>query len=174
MRLRDAIESDANALASFTDRPVNVMREVIHERSVRVALSGVDDDGRGDAEGEDGRGDAEGEDERGDAEGEDERGDAEGEDEGGEVVGFVAFDVRSGIVHVTDFGGDGEAIKRLFRTPREFAENEGMKVETVVADGDVGRMELIETLGFRSTGNGPRFDGRSTTRFRLDPDDQED
>ena len=165
MRLRDAIESDANALASFTDRPVNVMREVIHERSVRVALSGVDDDGRGDAEGEDGRGDAEGE---------DERGDAEGEDEGGEVVGFVAFDVRSGIVHVTDFGGDGEAIKRLFRTPREFAENEGMKVETVVADGDVGRMELIETLGFRSTGNGPRFDGRSTTRFRLDPDDQED
>ncbi len=146
MRLRDAIESDADALASFTDRPVNVMRDVIHERSVRVAVSGVVDDGRDDVE---------------------------REDEGGELVGFVAFDVRSGIVHVTDFGGDEEAVKRLFRTPREFAANEGMNVETVVADDDVERMELIETLGFRSTGNGPRFDGRPTTTFRLDPGDSD-
>ena len=45
MRIRDALESDAEALAASTDRPEGVVRNMIHDRSVRVAAEGKEDDG---------------------------------------------------------------------------------------------------------------------------------
>ncbi len=36
MELRDAIESDAGRLASLTDAPRDVMRNLVHDRTVRV------------------------------------------------------------------------------------------------------------------------------------------
>lgn len=40
MELRDAVESDAERLASLTDAPQDVMRNLIHDRTVRVAEDG--------------------------------------------------------------------------------------------------------------------------------------
>lgn len=40
MELRDAVESDAGRLASLTDAPRDVMRNLVHDRTVRV----VEDD----------------------------------------------------------------------------------------------------------------------------------
>jgi hypothetical protein len=37
MELRDAVEADAGRLASLTDAPRDVMRNLIHDRTVRVA-----------------------------------------------------------------------------------------------------------------------------------------
>lgn len=37
MKLRDAVEADAGRLAGLTDHPRDVMRNLIHDRSVRVA-----------------------------------------------------------------------------------------------------------------------------------------
>jgi len=37
MELRDAVESDAGRLASLTDTPRDVMRNLVHDRTVRVA-----------------------------------------------------------------------------------------------------------------------------------------
>lgn len=37
MELRDAVESDAGQLASLTDTPRDVMRNLVHDRTVRVA-----------------------------------------------------------------------------------------------------------------------------------------
>lgn len=45
MELRDAVESDAGRLASLTDTPRDVMRNLVHDRTVRVAED--DDDIRG-------------------------------------------------------------------------------------------------------------------------------
>lgn len=42
MEMRDAIEADAGRLASLTDAPRDVMRNLIHDRTVRVV---EDDDG---------------------------------------------------------------------------------------------------------------------------------
>ncbi|GAB7009804.1 hypothetical protein [Halorubrum trueperi] len=42
MRIRDALESDADALAAVIDRPRGVVVDMIHDRSVRVAVSDVD------------------------------------------------------------------------------------------------------------------------------------
>jgi len=127
MRIRDALESDAEALATVTDRPREVVRDMVHDRSVRVAV----------------------------------------EDDGKEVLGFVAFDVRDDTVHVTDFDGSGSTIERLLEAPRRFARRERMGVEIVVPnDEEIG--ETIETSGFTAAGRGPRFEGRRTTRYRID------
>lgn len=37
MELRDAVEADAERLASLTDTPEDVMRNLVHDRTVRVA-----------------------------------------------------------------------------------------------------------------------------------------
>ncbi|WP_435073814.1 hypothetical protein [Halorubrum sp. HHNYT27] len=193
MRIRDALESDADALATATDRPREVMRNMIHDRSVRVAVEesgGEGGEGSGDGEGGEGSGDGEGEDDDGDesdgengnddgdesdGEGEDDDGDesdGEGEDDDGEetVRGFVAFDVRADTVHVTDFDGSGPTIERLFEEPRRFARREEMGVEVVVPN-DEETSEIIEASGFTAAGSGPRFEGRRTTRYRIEFDE---
>lgn len=37
MKMRDAVEADAGRLASLTDSPRDVMRNLVHDRTVRVA-----------------------------------------------------------------------------------------------------------------------------------------
>ena len=37
MDVRDAVETDAERLAALTDAPVDVMRNLVHDRTVRVA-----------------------------------------------------------------------------------------------------------------------------------------
>lgn len=37
MNLRDAVEADAERLASLTDTPRDVMRNLVHDRTVRIA-----------------------------------------------------------------------------------------------------------------------------------------
>ncbi|WP_144798463.1 hypothetical protein [Halorubrum depositum] len=143
MRIRDALESDAEALATVTGRPEDVARNMIHDRSVRVAVEGGDDSD--DAE----------------------RDDAERDDGEAAVLGFVAFDVRGDTVHVTDFDGSGSTIERLFEEPRRFARREEMGVEVVVPN-DEAISEVIEASGFDAAGRGPRFEGRRTTRYRIE------
>lgn len=48
MRVRDAVEADGEALGNLADAPAEVMRNVVHDRTVRVAESG--DEGDEDAE----------------------------------------------------------------------------------------------------------------------------
>ncbi|MWV63480.1 hypothetical protein GRS48_01375 [Halorubrum sp. JWXQ-INN 858] len=181
MRIRDALESDAEALASLTGRPVDVLRDTVHDRSVRVSVSdpgsgiGTGPEGQaaepegGDLDGDrDGDGDRGG-DGNGDRDG-DRGGDGDRNADGDDVVnGFVAFDVRDGTVHVTDFAGDEPVVRRLFEEPRRFAVREGMDVEVLVTDNDA-EDTAVEAAGFEPVGPGPRFEGRSTTRFRLEPD----
>lgn len=38
MQLRDAVESDAGRMAALTGAPTDVMRNLVHDRSVRVAV----------------------------------------------------------------------------------------------------------------------------------------
>ncbi len=40
MNVRDAIEDDAERLAALTDSPTDVMRNLVHDRTVRVADAG--------------------------------------------------------------------------------------------------------------------------------------
>lgn len=40
MNVRDAVESDAERLAALTDAPTDVMRNLVHDRTVRVADDG--------------------------------------------------------------------------------------------------------------------------------------
>ena len=151
MRVRDAVEADAAALASMTGRPSGVVRDMIHDRSVRVGTTGEkaaerDDGADTPAERDDGA---------------DTPVDA--------VAGFVAFDVRDGVVHVTNVDGDPDALGRLFEEPVRFATREGMTVEAVLpTDGTA--VEAAGSLGFEAVGSGPRIDGASTTRYRFDPD----
>lgn len=48
MEVRDAVEADADRLAELTDAPVDVMGNLIHDRTVRVAET---DDPKADGEG---------------------------------------------------------------------------------------------------------------------------
>ncbi|QAU13266.1 hypothetical protein EKH57_11315 [Halorubrum sp. BOL3-1] len=157
MRVRDAVETDAAALASMTERPRSVVRDMIHDRSVRVAVT----DESAQTGGEDG-------DDGGAA------GDVDGDDgtPADSVAGFVAFDVRNGTVHVTNFDGGPEGIRRLFEEPMGFAVREGMPVEAVVpTDGTA--TATVEAIGFEAVGSGPRIDAASTTRYRFDPAETE-
>ncbi|TKX76133.1 hypothetical protein EXE46_01030 [Halorubrum sp. GN11_10-6_MGM] len=144
MRVRDAVEADAAALGSMTGRPRGVVRDMIHDRSVRVAVA---DDAAATGEADDGS---------------DTPADA--------VAGFVAFDARDGVVHVTNVEGDVDAMWRLFEEPVGFATREAMSVEAVLpADGTAG--DAAESVGFEAVGSGPRIDGAPTTRYRFDPEE---
>ena len=174
MRVRDAVEADAAALASMTGRPSGVVRDMIHDRSVRVAATDdgypADDGGAADDSGatdDGGTADSNGETETvtgRDGDGPDTPADA--------VAGFVAFDVRDGVVHVTNVEGDPDALGRLFEEPVRFATREGMTVEAVLAT-DGTAVEAAGSLGFEAVGSGPRIDGAPTTRYRFDPDASE-
>ena len=197
MRIRDALESDAAALADLTGRPRDVAVNLVHDRSVRVAVRGpktegsnggswgkqapTSEDGQSGSE-SDGYGDVDDGDhsdvddgdhsdvddgDHSDVDDDDHSDVDDGDHSDDVVVGFLAFDAGSEVVHVTDFGGAEEAVQRLFEEPCRFAERERMDVDVVVPDDDEDRIRMVESAGFEPDGNGPRFDGRDTTRFRL-------
>lgn len=143
MEVRDAVENDAEQLAAIGDAPADVMRELVHDRTVRVAVetraSGPNDD-------------------------------ASATDDGDEaVVGFVSYDAREQTVHVTQLGGTVEACERLLAAPTRFAASEGMVVEFLAETDDDPAREAAAAVGFREVGPGPTFAGQSTVRYRYEP-----
>ena len=155
MHVRDAVETDAEALADIADAPVDVMRNLVHDRTVRVAEDETDG-GRETGEG----GEADTADER--------ETDAAGEE--APVCGFVSFDARDRTVHVTQIGGTADACDRLLEEPIRFASSEDMAVEMLVEQGDEKIRSAVERAGFTERGSGPAFEGAATTRYRLDGD----
>lgn len=151
MKIREAVEGDAPALATLTDAPPTVLRNVIHDRSVRLL---VEDDDEGTWATDEQDADA-----------------ATSEGPLGEVHGFVSFDVRDGVVHVTQFGGDRAACERLLAEPMRFARSEGFPVEALVGGDDDALREALEATGFQHVGQGPAFGGGQTDRYRFEHDD---
>ena len=148
MNVRDAVERDADALAALTGFPADVMRETIHDRTVRVA-DRSDDDSDSDSDGTDTP--------------------AGNDEDDSELLGFVSFDVRDDIVHVTQFGGPDDVCERLLEEPVRFAENEELRVEVVVTANDEEMRAAVEAVGFEKKGSGPMFEGERTVRYRLTP-----
>lgn len=140
MHVRDAVEADAEALAAIADAPSDAMRGLVHDRTVRVA---VDEEAATDPN---------------------EDVDADPDD----LLGFVSFDVRGDTVHVTQFGGTREAAEQLLAEPLRFAANESMAVELLVVEDESELRTAAESAGFESTGPGPRFEGKATTRYRVE------
>jgi hypothetical protein len=140
MYVRDAVEADADDLAALADAPHDVMRNLVHDRTVRVATRetapGPHEDAAGRAD---------------------------------DVLGFVSFDARTQTVHVTQLAGTREACERLLAEPVRFAANEGMTVELLVSRDDEAARHAAATVGFDPVGSGPRFDGADTVRYRLSP-----
>lgn len=144
MHVRDAREADADALATMADAPADVVRNLVHDRTVRVAEA-VPDDGTVDA-------------------GRDRYSGSEPDD----LLGFVSFDAREGTVYVTQLDGSATACRRLLEEPIRFAERESMAVEALIQPGDGIVTDALSAAGFREEGTGPQFDGSQTIRFRLD------
>ena len=145
MHVRDALEADADALAQLAGAPTDVMRNLVHDRTVRVAEDGaqtatVDADV-------------------------DRYAGSNPED----LLGFVSFDARDSTVHVTQLGGSPNACERLLEEPIRFASRESMAVEVLVRADDEPVLEALESRGFDRHGAGPRFDASRTVRFRLKP-----
>jgi hypothetical protein len=128
MQVRDALEADAGRLASLTDAPRDVMRNLVHDRTVRVAEAD------------------------------------------GDIRGFVSFDARERTVHVTQLRGDPETYDRLLEEPVSFARREGMAVELLVPAGEGDLPGAAADAGFEDVGDGPRFAGEPTEKYRLEPE----
>ncbi|WP_311170267.1 hypothetical protein [Halobellus ordinarius] len=140
--VRDAVEADAETLGAIVDLPADALRNVVHDRTVRLAVERPSDPGP--------------------------NADTAGEDTE-TVHGFVAFDVRNGTVHVTQLAGDATVAERLLAEPIRFALNEGFDVEFVVPESDVDAETAAEAAGFEAVGPGPAFEGAPTTRYRFRP-----
>lgn len=141
MEVRDAVEDDAEALAGLADAPRDVMRNLVHDRTVRVAESPGTDPGPN----------------------------ADADEIDRELLGFVSFDAEQRTVYVTQLSGTDEALERLLAEPVRFATSEGMTVEVLVEETDESVRRAVENAGFRSKGNGPRFGDTPTMRYRLSP-----
>lgn len=154
MDVRDAVEADAGQLAELADQPADVMRNLVHDRTVRVASEPAAAAERGSA-----------------ADDAESAGAEVGElgADGEAVRGFVSFDARRDAVHVTQLEGSPEACERLLREPTRFAEREGMAVELLAAQSDDQLRDAAEAAGFEEDGPGPRFGGTPTMRYRLVP-----
>lgn len=139
MYVRDAVEADAGSISSFSGQPADAVRNTIHDRSVRVAVTDEVADRDSEA------------------------------DDPSDPIGYVAFDARPDTVYVTGFGGDQEAINQLLQEPISFATAEGMPVEALVEVDDGQSRSAIEDVGFAEDGPGPRFEGKPTVRYRYQP-----
>ena len=158
MQVREAVEADAGRLADIADAPSDVMRNLVHDRTVRVAEA---EPGDADPNADVGPGR-----EARDGDDPDPAGpDGSGE---GELLGFVSFDARERTVHVTQVEGTREAVETLLAEPIRFARGESMDVEVLVPDDEHEVRAAAEAVGFEQAGSGPRFDGRPTTRYRLE------
>jgi len=141
MNVRDAVEDDAAAMSAIADAPRDVMRNLVHDRSVRVAEpETVDTDPNEDAD-----------------------------DPDRQLLGFVSFDARQDAVHVTQLDGTDDACEVLLGEPVRFAQREAMAVELLVPDAEGDVEAAARELGFTEAGPGPRFEGSPTTRYRLEP-----
>ncbi|MFB6123212.1 MAG: hypothetical protein ABEJ78_07110 [Haloferacaceae archaeon] len=141
MEVRDAVESDAEDLASIADIPADVLRNLIHDRMVRVAVREDTDAGPN----------------------------ADTESTEVDHLGFVSYDVKDTTVHVTQLAGSRDATERLLAEPVRFAASEGMAVEFLVPEADDRIKDAAEAAGFERRGTGPRFDGETTVRYGYDP-----
>jgi hypothetical protein len=141
--VRDAVEDDADTLGAIVDLPGDVLRNVIHDRTVRVAVDRPRESGPND--------------------------DTSAGDDAESVLGFVAFDVRDGTVHVTQLAGDAAVAERLLAEPIRFAVREGFDVAFVVPESDADAVTAAEAAGFTAVGPGPSFDDQATTRYRFEP-----
>jgi hypothetical protein len=141
MHVREAVESDAEAMAAIADGPVDVMRNLVHDRTVRVAEAedGPTNDPNVDVEGL----------------------------ETPELLGFVSFDAATDVVYVTQLDGTPDACERLLAEPLRFARNESMDVELLVIDPGEPAAVAAERVGFEQAGPGPRFDRQQTVRYRY-------
>lgn len=142
MDVRDAVEADAEALAALADAPVDVMRNLVHDRTVRV----VADDGL-------------------DEHRDDQPADSTPTDPTA-MSGFVSYDARENTVYVTQIGGSPDICGELLAEPIQFARREEMDVEVLVPSSDDDLRSAVESAGFVSQGSGPRFDGQKTIRYR--------
>ena len=148
--VRDAVEADAETLGAIVDLPTDALRNVVHDRTVRLAVEPPSDPGPN-------------------ADVESDEGDAGGAPDES-VLGFVAFDVREGTVHVTQLAGDADVAERLLAEPVRFAVTEGFDVSFVVPDSDTDAKTAARAAGFEAIGSGPLFDGEATTRYRFRPE----
>lgn len=147
MNIRDALEADADALASIADSPTDVMRNLVHDRTVRVAEDGTHDP-NADVQ----------------------AGDTQYDESNPEdLLGFVSFDAKGDTVHVTQIGGTDDACVELLAEPVRFAEGESMTVELLISPDADGVKAAADQLGFRNCGSGPRFENARTEKFRLEP-----
>lgn len=187
MHVRDAVEDDAEALATRVDLPTDAIRQLIHDRTVRVAERERPADAADPAErspGDDDSDDPSTDDSSTDAPADDDStdsaADADSNDpgtdanspgpsgDGATVRGFLAFDADEGAVHVTQVAGGREAVDRLLDEPLRFAANEGMPVEAFVPDSESTVVDAVEAAGFESVGDRPQFDGEPIRRYRLE------
>ncbi|WP_224448267.1 hypothetical protein [Haloprofundus salilacus] len=154
MEIRDAVEADAEALAGIADAPTDVLRNLVHDRTVHVATEARTETGPNE-----------------DVDGASNASDADRPDRTPEepIVGFVSYDARDRTVHVTQFGGTADAVERLLEEPLRFARVERMETELLVGAGDDELREAAERVGFQKQGSGPMFDGQRTVRYRLRP-----
>lgn len=180
MEIRDAVEADADRLAELTDLPPDVLRNVIHDRTVRVAVEANRDAADGDGDDPDrgadardaGAGHVAEEDGRAGADVRDREDRETPVENGAAIAAFVSFDAQEDTVHVTQFGGDPGACERLLGEPLRFAEKEEMPVEVLVTADDDALRGAVEAVGFDERGAGPRFDGAETVRYRTSVPDR--
>jgi len=85
------------------------MRNLVHDRTVRVAEDGSHDPNADVSSSQYGGSDPE------------------------DLLGFISFDAREDTVHVTQLDGTSEACERLLAEPVRFAERESMAVEVLAA-----------------------------------------
>lgn len=128
-------------MATIADAPPDVMRNLVHDRTVRIAerTREVNDPN------------------------------ADAESAATEPLGFVSFDVRGRTVHVTQLGGGVDVAERLLAEPVRFAAAEGLDVAFVVSESADDLREAAERAGFAESGPGPRFRAEATVEYRLDP-----
>lgn len=87
--------------------------------------------------------------------------------EDGEVHGVVSFDVAESAVEITLLAGDTRTFAVLLEEPRRFARRIDGPVEMVVPSNEESVAGALSEMGFENVGQGPRFAGEPTTRYRL-------
>lgn len=89
-----------------------------------------------------------------------------------DVVAFVSFDATEDAVQLTHLAGPPDACAGLLEEIIRFAERSGLPIEMVVPHDERSTCEALEAAEFAACGEGPRFQGAGTIRYRRDVDEE--
>ena len=86
---------------------------------------------------------------------------------GDKLTGFLVFTINQDAVHISKLGGEKPVISALIGRLIEYANANGLPIETVVPNSETAVRDALSAAGFIRIQSGPEFLGQATHTYQF-------